>query len=253
MSEPAHKEEEWEMVEREEEPKREENEGPSPPQQRKEAQRKHEVGSQCATLVYCLLCCLDAAVKMGAVATQVARRGCGAAAALVCKAERALAPAVASLRGAAADYAWLLRQGDVRGAAGLAAGHASRAAGRVRAALRWATDAAASAWASAGFTTGMGSHSPRLGATQAPHGAAAPTPGRAFHASAQALRRHASELRRRVAAAARSSYEALDPERKLAGLAAGSQRLPAATCLMLAGGAGLLATAAALTVHIVWG
>ncbi|KAL4441283.1 hypothetical protein ABPG77_011520 [Micractinium sp. CCAP 211/92] len=186
MADAPHKEEEWEMVEREEEPTPEDKEEPSFEQPRNEAdepQRKHE-------LIYCLLCCLDAAVELGVAASKVARRVCATGAELVCKAEQALAPAAASIRGASVLYAGLLRRGDVRGAARLAAGHT--------------------------------------------------------------LRQHAAGLRQRTVATARASYEALDPERRLAALATGSQRLPAATCLMLAGGAGLLATAAVLTVHIVW-
>ncbi len=49
MADAPHKEEEWEMVEREEEPTPEDKEEPSFEQPRNEAdepQRKHEVGSQ---------------------------------------------------------------------------------------------------------------------------------------------------------------------------------------------------------------
>lgn len=172
---------------------------------------------------------------------QVARRVCVTGAELVCKAEQALAPAAASILGASVLYAGLLRRGDVRGAARLAAGH-------VRAALRWATKATASAWASASSLAHT--YTPRCGALCAACDRAAAAP--CLRASAQALRQHAAGLRQRTVATARASYKALDPERRLAALATGSQRLPAATCLMLAGGAGLLATAAVLTVHIMW-
>lgn len=179
----------------------------------------------------------------------MARHVCTIGAGLACKAEQALAPTAASLRSAAVQYAGLLRQGNIRGAGRLAAGHAACAAGRWRPVLRWATDAAASAWA---FASSFAStYAPHRGALPATRNRAATSPD--FRASARALRERASKLRQRAAAAARSSYAALNPDRKLAGLAAGSQRLPPATCLMLAAGAGLLGTAAALTAHIVWG
>lgn len=178
---------------------------------------------------------------------QVARDLCTAVAELACKAEPAVTPT--KLRGAAAEYAGLLRARDLHGAARLAAGHAACAARHVRAVLRWATDAAASAWASASSMAGAAS--PRSCAPRAARNRAAARTDLPWSFHAQRTR--AAQLRQRVAAAARSAYDSLDPERKLARLTTGSRPPPAAACLMLAGGAGLLATAAVLTVHIVWG
>lgn len=182
-----------------------------------------------AKLVYCLLCLLDFAIKAGAALAQAARHAGEVSAKLAFKV--AEHPRAASARAFAAQYTALLRQGDLRGAAGLAGRHVGEAAASVKAAASWAARAVDAAI----FNSGAGAESAAAqpvkehnDGTSEPDqpttptavtDATAPPTAPATPAPASTLRTRSAQLRRRVLAAAGSSYSAIDPEHKLAALA----------------------------------
>ncbi|PRW57503.1 putative splicing factor 3A subunit 1 isoform A [Chlorella sorokiniana] len=104
----------------------------SPPKpKRREPQPPGLLEEIAAKGLFCLLCVVEAAVKMASHATQMVRRAGMAGARLAHKLVAATRPALESAQAAGSACAAVLRRGDYRGAAKLAGQHASEAAARL--------------------------------------------------------------------------------------------------------------------------